>query len=336
MGETETPNAPRRPRVVILGGGFAGIGAARQLKDVDADIVLVDKNDFHTFQPLLYQVAANLLQQAVVGHPLGDLLAEHSNTTVEQATVAGIALEERRVHLVDSPPLSYDYLVIALGAEVDFFGLAGGPEHAFPMYTLADALRLREHVSRQWAEASRDDVLIEDGALNVVVVGGGPTGVETAGALAERYRTSFASEYPTVAGEKARIILVEAAASLFGMFRSTLRSYAKKELEKRGVEVLLGELVGIDRAHASPAQVRQGPQGAYSRLGRGPPGEPHRRSAAKRAAARQPHRRRARPQPLRSSGGLPRRRHRMDHRYEDQRRPSATRLGCTSGRRASG
>ena len=230
-------------RVVILGGGFAGIGAAKALKDTDAEVVLIDKHDYHTFQPLLYQVATDLLDTAVVGHPLRDLFHEHANLTVRQATVTGIDLGKRQVELADSAPLAFDYLVVALGAEVNFFGVDGAPEHAFPMYTLADAVRLKEHVSNQWERADRDAARVDDGGLNVVVVGGGPTGVEIAGALAELYRSNFARDYPNIPQEKARIVLVEAAPSLFAMFKPGLRYYAKKELEKRGVEVLLEEVV---------------------------------------------------------------------------------------------
>jgi NADH dehydrogenase len=228
---------------VILGGGFAGIGAARSLKDSDVDVVLVDKHDYHTFQPLLYQVATDLLETAVVGHPLRDLFHDHATLTVQQATVTGVDLAARELQLAGAAPLAYDYLVLAPGAEVNFFGVEGAPEHAFPMYTLADAVRLKEHVSKQWAAADRDPALVDDGGLNVVVVGGGATGVETAGALAELYRNNFAEDYPKLPQEKARIVLVEAAPSLFGMFKPSLQAYAKKELERRGVEVLLGEIV---------------------------------------------------------------------------------------------
>ena len=233
----------RRPRVVVLGGGFAGIGAVKKLKDADVDVVLVDKHDYHTFQPLLYQLATDLLETDVVGHPLGDLFPDQPNVQLRQATVTGIDLAEREVELAEAEPLAYDYLVLAFGAEVNFFGVEGADEHAFPMYTLDDALRLKEHVSKQWATADRDEELADDGGLNVVIVGGGPTGVETAGALAELYRGNFAKDYPNLPQHQARITLVEAAPSLFAMFKPNLRSYAKKELEKRGVEVLLEEIV---------------------------------------------------------------------------------------------
>jgi NADH:ubiquinone reductase (H+-translocating) len=229
--------------VLILGGGFAGIGAARALKDVDADVVLVDEHDYHTFQPLLYQVATDLLEPSAVGHPVRDLFHEQPNVTVHQATVEKLDLAGRQVQFAEMPPTEYDHLVVALGARVNFFGVEGAEDHAFPMYTLPDAMRIREHVLERWEAADRDPGLIEDGALNIVIVGGGPTGVESAGALAELYRANFAKDYPRIPQEQARITLVEAGPVLFSMFRPKLQGYAKRALEKRGVDVLLGEVV---------------------------------------------------------------------------------------------
>jgi len=202
-------NQALRPRVLILGGGFAGLGAARKLKDADADIVLVDEHDYHTFQPLLYQVASDLLETSAVGHPLRGLFHEQPNTSVHQDAVTGVDLAARSVQFAEMAPLTYDYLVLGLGAEVNFFGVDGA-EHAFPMYTLSDAVRLKEHVLRQWEAADRDPSKVDDGALNVVIVGGGATGVETAGALSELYRSNFDKDYPSLPQEKARIMLVEA------------------------------------------------------------------------------------------------------------------------------
>ena len=233
----------QRPLVLVLGGGFAGIGAARKLKDADVDVVLVDKHDYHTFQPLLYQVATNLLETTAVGHPLRDLFHKNPNVAVHKATVTGIDLEKREVEFAEMAPLTYDYLVLALGAEVNFFGAAGAPEHAFPMYTLADAVRLKNHILGKWEAADKDETLAEDGALHVVVVGGGPTGVESAGALAELYHSNLAEDYPDLHSERARITLVEASPQLFGMFKENLRDYTKRALEERDVGVLLGEIV---------------------------------------------------------------------------------------------
>ena len=232
-----------RPRVVILGGGFAGVGAAHKLEDAEADVVLIDKHDYHTFQPLLYQLATGLLETSAVGHSLRDLVHGQDNATVHKTTVTAVDLAAREVQLAEMEPLTYDYLVLGLGAEVNFFGTKGAAEHAFPMYTLADAMRLKEHVLRRWEAADKDPGLIDDGALNVVVVGGGPTGVESAGALAELYRGEFVKDYPAVAQEKARIVLVEAGPELFSMFKPDIRAYTVDALEKRTVEVITGEVV---------------------------------------------------------------------------------------------
>jgi len=236
-------NGATRPRVVVLGGGFAGIGAARKLEDVDVDVVVIDKHDYHTFQPLLYQVATDLLPQATVGHALRDLFNEQSNARVHKTAVTGIDLAKREVELAEMAPLSYDYLVLGLGAEVNFFGVEGAAEHAFPLYTLPDAVRLKQHILERWEAADKDPTLIEDGAVNVVVVGGGPTGVESAGAVAELYRSLFVKDYPDIPQEKARIVLVEAGPEIFAMFKTKLRTYAVKALTKRGVEIQTGEVV---------------------------------------------------------------------------------------------
>jgi NADH dehydrogenase len=232
-----------RPRVLILGGGFAGVGAAQKLKKADVDVVLVDRHDYHTFQPLLYQLATGLLETTAVGHSLRDLLSRHENTVIHKARVSAVDLGQRTVEFDEIAPISYDYLVLGLGAEVNFFGTAGAREHAFPMYTLPHAVHLKDHLLGRWEAADRDPGLIGDGALNVVVVGGGPTGVETAGAIVELYRGDFAKDYQGVAAEDARVILVEAGPDLFPMFKPKLREYAEKALTDRDVEVMTGTAV---------------------------------------------------------------------------------------------
>ena len=243
--------ATARPRVLVLGGGFAGVGAAQQLKDADAEVVLVDRHDYHTFQPLLYQLATGLLETTAVGHSLRDLVQRQENTTVHKANATSIDLDAREVQFAEIAPIAYDYLVFGLGAEVNYFGTEGAEEHAFPMYTLPHAMRLKDHLLERWEAADRDPSLIEDGALNVVVVGGGPTGVETAGALAELYRHAFAKDYPSVTEDQARVTLVEAGPELFAMFKPKLRAYAAKALTERSVEVRTGALV----ASVSPTRV---------------------------------------------------------------------------------
>ena len=240
-----------RTRILILGGGFAGVGAAQKLAKADAEVVLVDKHDYHTFQPLLYQLATAVLDTTAVGHSLRDLLQDQDNAAVHQTSVTGIDLDAREVQFADMAPLGYKYLVLGLGAEVNFFGAEGAADHAFPMYTLPDAVRLKDHVLARWEAVDKDPSLIDDGALNIVVVGGGPTGVESAGALAELYRAVFSRDYPKVPQDKARIVLVEAGPDVFAMFKPEIRAYTEKALAKRTVEVMTGEIV----ASVSPSRV---------------------------------------------------------------------------------
>jgi len=240
-----------RPLVLILGGGFGGVGAAQKLKDADADVVLVDRHDYHTFQPLLYQFATGLLETSGVGHSLRDLLERHDNTTIHKAAVNAIDLDAHQVSFEGMPPITYDYLVFGLGAAVNFFGTEGAAEHAFPMYTLPHAVRLKNHILERWEASDRDPSLIADGALNIVVVGGGPTGVETAGAVAELYRGDFSRDYRNVTQDDARVTLVEAGPELFPMFKPKLREYAAKALEDRTVEVKTGVAV----SSVSPTRV---------------------------------------------------------------------------------
>ena len=232
-----------RPRVLILGGGFGGVGAAQKLKDAKADVVLVDRHDYHTFQPLLYQLATGLLETSGVGHSLRDLLEDHDNVTMHKAAVTGIDLDARQVSFEGMPSITYEYLVFGLGAEVTFFGTEGAAEHAFPMYTLPHAVHLKNHILERWEAADRDPSLIADGALNVVVVGGGPTGIETAGAVAELYRGNFSRDYRNVSQDDARVTVVEAGPELFPMFKPKLREYAAKALEDRTVEIKTGVAV---------------------------------------------------------------------------------------------
>ena len=138
--------APKRPVVLVLGGGFAGIGAAQALKDADVEVVLVDKHDYHTFQPLLYQLATGLLETTAVGHSLRDLVKHQSSATIHKAPVTAIDLEAKEARFDGLATIAYDYLVLALGAQVNFFGTEGAAEHAFPMYTLPDAVKLKHHI----------------------------------------------------------------------------------------------------------------------------------------------------------------------------------------------
>jgi NADH dehydrogenase len=161
--------------------------------------------------------------------------------TIHKTSVTGIDLTNRQVQLEEMAPLTYDYLVLALGATVNFFGVKGAEQFAFPLYTLPDAIRLKNHILQKWEATDKDPALVDDGALNVVVVGGGPTGVESAGAIIELYRGNFVKDYPNLPAKDARVILVEFAPALLGMFKKDIQTYTKDTLQKRGVEVRLGD-----------------------------------------------------------------------------------------------
>lgn len=230
------------PQVVILGCGFAGQGAALKLKDAPVKITILDQNDYHTFQPLLYQLATDEMGQTEVGFPIRELMHRQDNAVFHQVKVTGIDLANKQVHVDGMEPIKYNYLVVGLGAVVNFFGTPGAQEHAFPLYTLRDAVRLKDHILKLLEATDKNPALIDDGALTFCVVGGGPTGVETSGALAELMHAVAEKDYPNLPiKDKAQIILFEMGPHLLPPFKPKLQSYAKTALEKLGVTVRLGE-----------------------------------------------------------------------------------------------
>jgi NADH:ubiquinone reductase (H+-translocating) len=231
------------PHVVIVGAGFGGLGVAEQLAHVPVLVTLIDRHNYHTFQPLLYQVATSLLNAEDVGAPVRSIFRSQENVNFLLGTVTGINVPARTIQLDDGEEISYDYLVLAGGATVNYFGTPGAAEHAFPLYTLMNAVRLRNHVMQQFEAADRDANIIDDGALNFVVVGAGPTGVETAGALSDLFYNLLPNDYHQLAADKARITIVEMGKEVLAQFKENLRVYAKGELEERGVELRLGESV---------------------------------------------------------------------------------------------
>jgi len=237
------------PQVVILGCGFAGQGAVLKLKDAPVKITIIDQNDYHTFQPLLYQLATDEMGPNQVGFPIREIMHRQDNAVFHQAKVTSIDLTNKQVQAAGMEPLGYDYLIIGLGAVVNFFGIKGAQEHAFPLYTLRDAVRLKDHILKTLEATDKNPALIDDGALTFCVVGGGPTGVETSGALAELMHAVAEKDYPNLPiKDKAQIILFEMGPHLLGPFKPKLQNYAKKALEKLGVTVRLGEgVVEIDQ-----------------------------------------------------------------------------------------
>jgi NADH:ubiquinone reductase (H+-translocating) len=229
------------PHVVILGAGFGGMGVVKELARAGVRVTLIDRNNYHTFQPLLYQVATDVLGSSEVGFPVRQVLHGHPDWVFHKVAVTGIDLARKQVTLEGMAPLGYDYLVIALGAVVNFFGTKGAAEHARPLYTMHDAVRLKAHILGKFEEADRNPALIDDGVLTFCVVGGGATGVEVAGALAELVRMEMEDDYPNLAVERTEVHLYEMGPQLLGAFTPRLEAYARTALEKRGVHVHTGE-----------------------------------------------------------------------------------------------
>src|SRR6201988_3408042 len=225
------------PHVVVVGAGFGGLEVAEHLAHVPVEVTLIDRHNYHTFQPLLYQVAPSLLNAEDVGAPVRSMFRHQDNVAFRMATVSGVDVAGRTVQLDDGNQIAYDYLVLAGGATVNYFNTPGAAEHALPLYTLMNAVKLRNQILERFEAADRDPTLIEDGALNFVIVGAGPTGVETAGALSDLFFNLLPRDYHHLATEKARVIIVEMGKEVLAQFKDNLRSYAKEELERRRVVV---------------------------------------------------------------------------------------------------
>jgi NADH dehydrogenase len=232
-----------RPQVVVIGAGFGGLSVARGLAKEPVDVTLVDRHNFTTFQPLLYQVATAGLNPADVAHPVRGLFHRQKNLHFRQGDVEGVDWDARRLHLAGQRDLAFDQLVVAVGAAVTWFGVAGAADWALPLYTLDDAVKLRNHILGRFEAADADPSLIDKGALTFVVVGGGPTGVETAGALAELVAVVFRRDYPQLDVGRARVVLVEARDALLGPFKPGSQRHAEETLRARQVEVRLDETV---------------------------------------------------------------------------------------------
>jgi NADH dehydrogenase len=226
-------------RVVIVGGGFAGIACARKLAaSKDLHVTLIDKNDYHQFQPLLYQVATSMLPARTIIYPLRKIAADFEAFDAKRAEVVAIDPVARTVTTSTGETYAGDYIILAAGSQPNFFGTPGA-EHAFPLYSLDDADRLRTRIIQAFEEADRDPKLVDEGAIDFIVVGGGPTGVEVAGALSEMINTTMVHEFPTLA-PRAKVRLINHGKELLTMFADKGHAYAARILKKDGVELLLG------------------------------------------------------------------------------------------------
>lgn len=228
------------PQVVIVGAGFGGLKAARTLDGAPCQVLLLDKHNYHLFQPLLYQVASAGLEPEEIAYPIRGILRHQKNARFLMTKVTGIDLAARQVHTQRNGPIPYDYLLLAAGSVTQFFDLPGVQEHAFCLKELMDAIRLRNHVLRMFEQATKEaDPERRQRLLTFVIVGGGPTGVELAGAFKELYSHVLTRDYPTLDFRQVRVILVEAMDRLLPAPPAALGQKAMAVLQGMGVEVLL-------------------------------------------------------------------------------------------------
>jgi NADH:quinone reductase (non-electrogenic) len=239
-------------RVVIVGAGFGGLAAARALRDAPVHVDLIDANNYHLFQPLLYQVATAGLDGDDVAYAVRGIFRRQRNVTVHLGRVAAADLDARTVTVerAGAAPstLAYDSLVVAAGAVSTTYGVPGVAEHAIALKDLDDAVALRRAVLERFERAAVDHGMLARRSLDVVVCGGGPTGVETAGAMMELFTKVLAKDFRDLDVASVQVTVVEAAPRLLGMFGPASSERARRTLERRGVVVRLG--VGVDRVSA--------------------------------------------------------------------------------------
>ncbi len=235
----------KRPRVVVLGGGFGGLSAARGLADADVDVTLIDRMNHHLFQPLLYQVAMAGLSPADIAVPIRRVLSKQDNARVLLAEVTAIHLDDRRLELEDGSEVPFDALVLSVGARTNYFGKDEWKQHALGLKSIDDALEIRRRVLLAFEAAEREqDEKRRKALMTFVVIGGGPTGVEIAGALSDLARTVLDDDFRAIDPSAARVLLLEMADKvLAGVFDDRLCRRAKEQLEEIGVEVRLGTAV---------------------------------------------------------------------------------------------
>ena len=244
-----------RTKVVVIGAGFGGLNTVRSLRDADVDITLVDVNNFHLFQPLLYQVATAGLDADDIAYPVRGTLRRQRNARFRLGRATGIDFLARTVQLQDGATLPYDVLVLSIGAVSASFGVAGVEEHALELKTLLDAERVRAHLLHRFEAASSAGTR-DDHDLDVVIVGGGPTGVELAGGIRELYDKVLARDFPDLDVRAARITLVEATDRVLGTFAPRLSDSAARQLRRRNITLQLG--TGVARVVADGVELADG------------------------------------------------------------------------------
>ena len=232
------------PQVVIIGGGFAGLAAARRLRRVKCDVTIVDRHNHHVFQPLLYQVATAGLSPGDIASPIRWILRKQKRVRVLLARVERISTSSKVIELDGGALLEYDFLIVAAGATHSYFGHDDWAAAAPGLKTLDDALAIRRRVLLAFEEAEREpNPVYQRRLLTFVLIGGGPTGVELAGALGEIARQALRSEFDAVDPAIARIMLIEAGPSILPSFPENLRESARRALLRLGIDVRVGQAV---------------------------------------------------------------------------------------------
>ena len=233
-----------KPKVVIIGGGFGGLSAAKALAKKSVDVTLIDRKNHHVFQPLLYQVATAVLSPGEIAQPIRRILHKFKNIEVILGDVAGFDKENDRIRLAEGSEIAYDYLIVAAGARHSYFGHDTWEREAPGLKTIEDAVEIRRRVLLAFEYAERDAYLTgNQRKLNFVVVGGGPTGVELAGAIADIARKALAKDFMAIDTRNARVMLFEGSDRVLGTFAGDLSTSAKSQLESTGVEVRLNSFV---------------------------------------------------------------------------------------------
>jgi NADH:ubiquinone reductase (H+-translocating) len=240
--DTKQPTNGRPERhVVIVGGGFAGMGCARGLAGKDSvRVTLIDQHNYHQFQPLLYQVATSQLAATSIASSLRKGFHDHANVDVKLGEVTEVDALAHSVRLGDGETIEGDVLVLAAGAQANFFKTPGAAEHAFPLYSLTDAEALRTRMLTVFEDADRDPTLVDRGALNFVIVGAGATGTELAGSMADMIKETMPDEYRDMAVNRATVTVVDLGEVVLNGFSDRAHKYARKVLEQRGVTLQLG------------------------------------------------------------------------------------------------
>jgi NADH dehydrogenase len=243
-GADAVPAGRVRRRVVVLGGGFAGLNAAMELAKLPVDVTLVDRKNYHTFQPLLYQVALAVLSPADIAQPIRSILRDHANIEVLMDEAVGFDLDQRQVRLKTGSVLAYDYLIVATGATLSYFGREDWAKLAPGLKTIDDALEMRRRVLLAFELAERQ--MMEHGThppLKFVIVGGGPTGVELAGAISDIARLYMRNNFRYIDTRQAKVLILEGSPHILGTYPEDLQQKARKQLEDLGVEVRTGTVV---------------------------------------------------------------------------------------------